>query len=424
MTQAVENLLQRLQLAQPLIAERDRRYRGRSPLRFTADEVEGDLKEFHVNLGRLAVTSVAERMRIKSIEVIANGRDVSEDIELLWNWNGMGQALESALVDALAVGSAYLVVWVDKNGSPVMTVESAEQVITAHDPITRDTTEAVKRWYERDHLGTVVTEHVIHYLPNKIVRYERGAHGDLVEVETIINTLGVVPVVPLINYDRINDEQGYSVLDDLGDLIDALSKIIADMLTASEAVARPKRWATGVEFEDGAEVEFTADGGLDAPEPLDLDATAHNPFSDMQMWLAENEGAKFGQLPGADLNGYKTAVEVLLQQIMSVSALPAHMVGITSANPASAEAIRSAEAALTARVASRIRVFGYWVEAAVQMLTAIHTGEPMQNIGVWIKWADPATASPAQEADAITKLYSLGIIDRDEAREKIGIDAV
>lgn len=424
MNQAVENLLQRLQLAQPVIAERDRRYRGHSPLRFTVDEVEGDLRNFHVNLGRLAVTSVAERMRVKSIEVVANGRDVSAAIEQLWSWNGMGQALESALVDALAVGSAYLVVWVDRNGSPVITVESAEHVITASDPITRETTEAVKRWYERDSLGVVVNEHVIHYLPDEIVRYVRGAHGDLVEVETIVNTLGVVPVVPLINYDRINDEQGYSVLDDLGDLIDGLSKIIADMLTASEAVARPKRWATGVELEDADEAEFTADGGLEASDRLDLGTTAKLPFSDMQMWLAENEGAKFGQLPGADLTGYKTAVEVLLQQIMSVSALPAHMVGITSANPASAEAIRSAEAALTARVASRIRVFGYWVENAVQMLAAIHTGEPMENIGVWIKWADPATSSPAQEADAITKLYSLGVIDRSEAREKIGIDAV
>jgi hypothetical protein len=36
-------------------------------------------------------------------------------------------------------------------------------------------------------------------------------------------------------------------------------------------------------------------------------------------------------------------------------------------------------------------------------------------------WADPATRSAAQEADATTKLYAAGLLTQEEARERLGI---
>lgn len=424
MTDKVEKLLQRLELAQPKIAERDRRYRGIQPLKFTADEVRGDLKTFSVNLCRLAVNSVAERMRVNKIKATVNGQDVSARTTLWWNYSGMDQLLQSVLADALAVGSAYLVVWTDGDERPIITVESAEHVVTEHDPITREVTGAVKRWYERDHLGIVVQEHVVHYEPQAVTHYVRSEAGALEVVgEALDNPLNLVPVVPLINLDRITDAQGYSVLDDMGPLVDALSKLLADMLVASEHVARPKRWATGVELEEATADGFTAD---EVGEGVLLDAeTVKSPFSDaFSMWTTESPEAKFGQLPGADLGGYKTSVELVLQQIMAVTALPAHMVGITTSNPSSAEAIRAAEASLTARAAGRIRVLGIAIQQAIRILVAIDTGSDIDDIAVDLAWADPATKSPAQEADALTKLHSLGIVTTEEARTKMGLDAL
>ena len=51
--------------------------------------------------------------------------------------------------------------------------------------------------------------------------------------------------------------------------------------------------------------------------------------------ISENPDAKFGQLAAADLAGYEASVRVLLGQIMAVSALPAHYVGVFTDNPAS-----------------------------------------------------------------------------------------
>lgn len=425
MSEQVEKMLQALDLAQPKILKRDQYYRGTVPLRFAADKVEGDLRFFHTNLCRVAVQALAERLRLKRIDAMVDGVDASERARGLWLASNMDQLLQSVLADALAVGSAYLIVWVDAHGRPTVTVESAEHVISFHDPINRAVTGAVKRWFEKDHQGVVVNEHVVEYRADKVTHFVRGGHGRLEARESFDNPLGVVPVVPLINVGRVTDPEGYSVLDDLGSLVDMLSKLLADMITASEAVARPRRWATGVDLEENDGAGFMADGFTAdalAPEPL---PEVKAPFSDDdKMWIAEDDRAKFGQLPGADLGGYKTAVDLVLQQIMSVSALPAHMVGVTSNQPASADAIRAAEASLTARAESRTRVFGLPIEQAVRLLVAADAGVDPSRVDVSVKWADPATRSQAQEADAITKLHSLGIVTTNEAREMFGFDAL
>lgn len=424
MTERVERLIRSLELAQPAIRERDRRYRGQQKLRYTIDDVKGDLEYFGVNLCRLAVNSVAERMRVKGMKVSVNGRDVSERARRLWLASGMDQSLQSLLADALALGASYVTVWVDRHGRPTMTPESAERMITSHDPITGEVVDAVKRWYETDEQGVLVAEHVVHYGTDQIVRYVRGEAGRLeVQGEPIDNPTGVCPVTPLINAERLGDMTGHSVIDDMGDLVDALSKVLADMLVTSEAVARPKRYAVGVELEEGTHDGFTADETQD-PD-LEVYDTARSPFGEgNSMWTVESPDAKFGQLPGSDLNGYRTAVDLLIQQIQAVSALPGHMIGVSSSNPASADAIRAAEASLTARAESRIRVLGMGIERAMQVLVAIDQEVGPEEVDAEIHWSSPATKSMAQESDAVTKLYALGLLERDEARQLIRVDTL
>lgn len=415
----VENLLRRLDNNKPRVCDRDARYRGVQKLKFTNDEIQGDLKYFGVNVCRLAVNAVAERMRVQAVEATVGGQDVTADVMRLWKVNNLDQRLQAVLCDALSLGAAYWVVWVDEYGHATISPESARHMVVERHPVTREVTGAVKRWFVKDHNGVLVDEHVVAYDAHEIVHYTRGGNNTLDVIDTITNPLGVVPVVAMVNYDRLDDEVGYSVIDDLADLVDALSKILADVLTASESVARPRRWATGVDLED-REDEFTADGGVVDVSPLD--GQAMSPFGEDSTFMAvENEAAKFGQLPGADLKGYETAVNILVQQIQATSGLPPHMLGITTANPSSADAIRAAEASLTARAESRIRVLGLALEQAMRLLVAIDRGVDVANVEVELRWASPATSSKAQEVDAITKLVALNILTVDEAREQMGI---
>lgn len=421
-------LLARLDRAQPVVRQRDMYLRGAQPLRFTTDKLSPVIG-FRSNLAEVAVTAVAERINLESVTASINFPtgpvDVTDRARALVQDSDFPMLLQSLISDMLAVGSAYIIVWVDGMGRPVVTGESAEQVAVSRDPITGGVTGAVKRWQVVDSAGVLTEEHVIKYGPNRIVHLKRNdTRGKLTFVSAVDNPLGVVPVVPLVNIKRLNDETGSSVIDSLAPLLDALNKIIVDMLITSESVARPKRYATGVVLEDD-EDGFIADEGFTADSELpagDDSPGVESPFKDSDdLWISEQAEAKFGQLAGADLGGYKTAVDLIIQQIMAVTSLPGHMVGVTTSNPSTAEALRASEVALSSNADSRVRVINRPVEWAVRLLVALDYGVSPAVVEVKNEWGSTATRSVAQEADAAVKLVSQEVITADEARSNVGI---
>lgn len=424
---SISSVLTRLDMAQPVVAKRDRYYRGDQVLRFMVDKVDPKVMGFRSNLARVAVNAVAERIRLVDVAAKVDGKDRTELARELVRDCDFPMLLTSIVTDMLAVGSAYLIVWVDQDGRPAVTGESAEQVMVERDPITRAVVEAVKRWDVKDANGVIVEQHVIHYQPKRIVHLKRtDTRGKLSFVDAVDNPLGVVPVVPLVNIERIHDDVGTSVVDDLAPLLDALNKLIVDMMTTSEAVARPKRWATGVDLEDddleGFTADgFTADGASEAVVDLPLTDGVKAPFDDADdMWVSEQAEAKFGQLAGADMTGYKTSVDLIMAQIMAITSLPAHMVGITTANPSTAEALRASEVALASTANGRVRVVNRPVEWAVRLLVAVEAGVTPDRVSVEVTWGDTSTRSVAQEADAAQKLHQEGITTTDEARMAVG----
>lgn len=433
MTIKTEDLLTRLDLQTPDVHRRDLIYRGKNPLRFTIDRLDQKMM-FSSNLARVAVQAVAERLQIEDVSATVKGKDVSARARELFRDADLPMLLQSVLADALAVGSAYLVVWSDEFDRPTITGESAEMVAVERDPITGGVIAAVKRWYIKDANGVVTNERIVKYEPTRITHLQRDpGHGKITFVKAVDNPLGVCPVVPLVNIDRVGDVAGWSVLDDLEPLLDALNKLLVDVLVTSESVARPKRYATGVNLEDSDEAEggfiadqpegFTADGTTIEPleelDPAD-DPTVQAPFKDSDgLWVSEQAEAKFGQLAGADMTGYQVAVDLILQQIMAVASLPAHMMGVTTSNPSTAEALRASEVGLASSASSRIRVFNRPLEWAIRLMVAIDAGVPPHEVTAKITWADTSTASVAQEADAAVKLHNQQIIDTDEAHRRV-----
>lgn len=422
-------LLAKLDSVQPIVKKRDMYFRGLQPMRFMKGKIE-PVMSFRSNLAEVAVTAVAERINLESVTATINFPtgpvDVSEQATQLVKDSDFPMILQSLVTDMLAVGSSYIMVWVDQFGRPVVTGESAEQVAITRDPINGGVTAAVKRWQVLDSYGVLKEEHVMKYTPNRIVHLMRNdTRGKLTFVSAVKNPLGVVPVVPLVNIKRLNDENGSSVIDSLAPLLDALNKIIVDMLTTSESVARPKRYATGVTLEDSDD-GFIADQGFSADSAhfeSDQRDSVESPFKDSDdLWISEQAEAKFGQLAGADLGGYKTAVDLIIQQIMAVTSLPGHMVGVTTANPSTAEALKASEVALSSNAESRVRVINRPVEWAVRLLVALHFGVDPAIVDVKNKWASTSTRSIAQEADAAAKLVSQDVISNEEARINVGAE--
>ena len=400
---ALSRLLGRLDEAQFGVSRLDAYYAGRAPISFLSSEARealgGRLTALSSNLPRLAVTSLAERLRVQGFRVDG---ERNEALSSAWSRNDLDQMAPVLHREALALGRGYVVVWADEAGRARVTVESAHQVAVVRDPATRRVTAAVKRWED----GTAT--HALLMLPDKIVHYRanRLTYGSTVAgfevVESQPNPLGEVPVVPFLNGDRLLSD-GVSEMADLLPLSDALTKLLSDLMVGSEFYARPRRWATGIELLE------------------DEDGNATNPFPEGdRMMVTEAPEAKFGALPAADLASYREAVDIITSQIMAVSALPAHYVGITSANPASADANRSAEASLTARAEARQATFGPAWEHVARLILAVEGGGSPAQYAVSVLWNDPATRSVAQEADAVVKLYQSGLLPQSYALARLG----
>lgn len=400
-------------------------YTGTQLLSFLSPEARAALGDRFArmvsNLPRLAVTSLGERLRITGFA----GPNVWDD----WLRLDLDQLSTVAMREALLFGQSFVIVWADTLGRPLVTVESPKQVAVITDPGTRVVTSAVKRWRTR-----TTTEAVV-YLPDQIIRLRANTPGAATSgfetVEVVDNVLGVVPVVPVRNTDLISvyypnangvTDVGHSEVQDLMPLVDGLAKLLTDMMVTSEYVGRPRRWATGVELVERPVIDSEGNPVVDEDSNPVVETVSPFPEGDRLM-TAESELARFGQLEAADLDGYQNAVAVLMQQISAVSALPAHMLGITTALPPSADAIRAAEAALTARAEQRQQTFGRAWEAVARLIVAVRDGVDPNAVRAQAQWAPADTSSVAAEADATVKLFQAGLLPASYALQKLGYSA-
>lgn len=136
------------------------------------------------------------------------------------------------------------------------------------------------------------------------------------------------------------------------------------------------------------------------------------------MWLAESPEAKLGEFSGAELSGFGNAMASLTQSLGALSGLPPHYLGLHGDQPASADAIRSAEASLVSKARRKQRVFGGAWEEVIRLASAIEHGSYNPGLSsLETVWADPETRTVAQAMDAAAKAVASGILHPDFAAE-------
>lgn len=406
MNDLLHQLLQKLDEPAAKYNMLDKYYAGESPLAYLApaalEALGNRLRKVSVNIPRLLVDSVAERLRVTGFTGV--------DIAAEWTRLDLDQTSRIAHREALVLGSAWGIVWADRFGRPTVSIESAHQMTAIVDPGTRRIRYAVKRW--EDDKQT----HAILYGPDEIVRYRAEQTGATIHgfhvVETLANPLGIPPVVRFTNTARLLDE-GVSEMVDCLDLSDALMKLTTDMLVASEMGARPRRFATGVEL---AEAPVLDEDGNETGETVEVSPIPEG----SRALIAESPDARFGQLPGADLAGYENAIGVIMRSLSAVTGLPEHMLGIGGDNPTSADSIRASEAALTARSEQRQAQFGQSWEDLARLVVAVRDGVDPLSVNPRVQWADASTRSISAESDAVTKLYAAGLLPASYALKRLG----
>ena len=424
----------RLDGAQGYLARYDQYFEGNQPSAFMSPEslaaMNGRLPMLSVNVARLTVLSLAERLRVIGFRV-DGASDPDPDLWASWTRCGMDVGQDMAHVDALISGRSYVIAWADEYGDPLLTPASARFCTTITDPNTRRVLAGMHRFYvQPDPDQPMGQAFAVIFTGQRVITMTTaedqpisgyppmGAAWKI--IESLPNPLGVVPVVNVLNgYGRriLTSLEGESELADLMPLTDAIAKLGQDMMVTSEVSARPRRWATGLELVPQRDPVTGAD-------VLDEDGQQVfvNPFSSdaLRVWQSESPETTFGQFPQADLAPYTSAITTLMGQVGAVSTLPAHYLGIHGDQPPSADSIRAAEASLTSRALGKIRMFTQpwgWVGA---LEIGIRTGRDPRTIAVEPMWASAETRTPSQDADEAAKLGALGVPLTSVLREVLG----
>lgn len=349
--------------------------------------LEGKLSAVSVNWSRLIVSAHSDRLRVQGLQ--RNGVD---DPKLWAEWAEAGgtDATERMIHDRLAYGTAYLSAWTDEQGRPMVMEDSPATMAVKLHALTGRVLSAVRTWTDdMDTHALYYTSEAVHHYTAKGVSRPAGAGWD--HVSTTPHSLRAVPVVPFRRRMSGDDWQGVSIIEDVLPLIDAQNKLLADMLTSSEYVARPRRWATGLEIQE------------------DEDGNPVDPFGDSRLLQSEAPETKFGQLPAGDLSGYSEPIRLLTEQIAALAALPPSYLGLHGQQTANAEGTRAAETQLTSRAYNEQKNMSKGIGRMAAIVSALSTGRPVADDVIAPGWESPEIRTPGQAADSAQKLQAMGV---------------
>ncbi|MFD4920983.1 phage portal protein [Streptomyces virginiae] len=337
------------------------------------------------NLCGLVIDAVNERLRITGFRM-TDDPDADADAQAIWQRNSMDVQASAAHLDAMIHGESYAIVWAGVDGEPVISCESAENVVVQYRPGSRTELDAAAKFFVDD-WGT---QYVTLWTPELVCTSMSDGLSWSVPVEAE-NPLGQVPVVPISNRARLTGAP-HSDLQSIIPLQDAINKTGSDALVASETAAFPARFVTGLEI-----VEDEAGRPIE-PFRIAID----------KVLQAEDPQARFGQFAAADLANYRTLIDLLTQHLASIARLPHWMIDSTG-QPATGEGAEAAEYGLVAKARERCLHFGRaWTEV-MRLAFRVKDDPRADAYGASVIWAEVENRSEAQHVDALVKLFSLGV---------------
>jgi len=377
-------------------------------------ELGDRLQQVVIAWPQLVVDSLEERLDVEGFR-LPDSDSADDEMWRIWQENNLDEQSQLAHLDALVMKRAYIAVGTNEEDetTPIVTCESPLEVYAEIDPRTRDVRAALRRYQSNQNDLTRQGEsYATLYLPDVTIFYERNGHsGTYDEVDRDEHQLGMVPITPLVNRSRLSDWCGRSELSPILPLAHAANKIATDMMVAAEFVAIPLRGIFGI-------------------GPNDLEDQSGNKMTALQAIMGrlltlpvDADEARQFEFASAQLTNFHDTLNQLARLTASIAGLPAHYVGLTTENPPSADAIRSAEIRLIKRAERKQRPFGGSWERTQRIIRRFQSGDwdpalkRLETI-----WRDPATPTVAQKADAAVKLYNLPtpIVPLKQTRQDLG----
>lgn len=388
---------------------RDAYFNGEQLVRDLGISIPPQLKGLHTVIGwpRVGVESLEERLDLEAFRW-ADGSDSAELAEIA-DANDLFDESSLAHLDALVYGREYLAVGSGDCGEdcpPLISAESPLDMTLMWDARLRMGTAALRECQADGFVESGPDERmIVLYLPDQTVTALPSPSGGWEVIDRDIHNLGVVPVVRMANRQRTADRVGKSeITPEVMSITDAACRRLMGMEVAAEFFGAPQRYILGASESAFQDADGTA-------------KSAWETYIGRVLALERDEDGNVpnvGQFAAHDPTGMTKIIDLYARIMSSQFGLPPHMLGYTTDNPASADAIRSTEAKLVKRSERRIRRFGAAWQQAMRLALWVRDGEPPDKARrIETVWRNPATPTVAAQVDATVKLVQAGVLPAD-----------
>lgn len=349
---------------------------------------------------------------------LAGATDVDDELLVHWNANDMDAEAPLAFLDALVTGRGYMIVGSpDEDGdSPLVTVESPSNLALTWDPRTRRVTAAYQAYEAEGVFRSVL------YLPDQTVSMSRYESAQWAIDDRDEHGFGEVPVVRFPNRQRTTDREGRSeITAPIMNTTDSACRSLLGMEIAREVYSIPRLAILGAsesDFVDAAGQPKTAiDMAMNKILALERDEEGNIPT--------------LTQLTAFDPAVFTRIIDEHAQLMSSYTGFPPSYFGqVSTANPASADAIRVAENGLVRRAEQVQGQFSGPLRQVMKLVWRFAHGAdadvPEEIKRMSVDWKPAATQTPAATTDAVAKQIQVGAIPAtsDVTLSRLGYSAV
>ena len=358
---------------------------------------------------RIAVDALDERLNLRGFRY-PDSNDLDAGLMDIWRANDMVSESSMCHVDALVFGAGIVAIGTnaDTPEVPILTVESPLDFAIDWDARRREMTAAFRLYGpEGARQGTL-------YLPDETIHLAQALGGWTV-LERDVHRLGVVLIERIVNRARSYDRGGHSeITPELMSITDAACRTLLGLEVAREFYSAPQRYILGADESAFQDAQGNTKSGWETYMGRVL-ALERDP---------EGNVPTVGQFTPYDPSVFTKVIDMYAKIVSSITGLAPHVLGYTTDNPASADAIRSTEMRLKLKADRHTAVFGdRWAGGVMRKALMVRDGvdsDAARRIAA--EWADTATPTPAATTDSIVKQIESGYLPAtsDVVGEKLG----